>query len=516
MSRPLRLLAIDLGAESGRGIVGSFDGERLRLAESHRFPNVPVTLGGTLQWDVLRLFGDVLTAIRRAATGSQVSSIGVDTWGLDFGLLDARGRLLANPVHYRDRRTEGILERLYRRMPQAEIYRRTGIQFMPINTLCQLLAMHEAADPLLKYAERLLMMPDLFNHFLTGRSVAEYTIASTSQCLDPIRRQWDSDLVERMGAPSRILPEIVPPGTDLGPLLPEVAEGTAAGSVRVVAPGSHDTASAVVGAPLDGAGTAFLSSGTWSLIGLEVASPILSTAALEANLTNEGGVAGTIRLLRNVAGLWLIQESRRAMWPGDDAPTYESLTALAERAPAFSALIDPDDERFLRPGDLPARVRAFCRETGQPPPEEPGTLFRVLLESLALRYATVVDELAAVADRPIEAIHIVGGGTQNEFLSRLTAGATGRIVRAGPIEATAIGNLAVQAITAGELASVAEARELMRRSFPVRTYEPTGEWAEARERFEWLRAGRRPVRTPDDTMPADQVGEPGRTEQPPA
>jgi len=516
VSRPLRLLAIDVGAESGRGIVGSFDGDQLTLAECHRFPNVPVAVGGTLHWDVLRLFGDVLTAIRRAVAGWQISSAGVDTWGLDFGLLDARGRLLANPVHYRDRRTEGILEHAFRRVPQAEIYRRTGIQFMPINTLCQLLAMHEAADPLLDHAQRLLMMPDLFNHFLTGRTVAEYTIASTSQCLDPIRRQWDVDLVERMGAPGSILPEIVPPGTDLGPLLREVAEDTAAGSLRVIAPGSHDTASAVAGAPLAGSGTAFLSSGTWSLIGLEVPSPILSDAALDANLTNEGGVADTIRLLRNVAGLWLVQESRRATWARDDAPSYEDLTVLAEQAPAFSAFIDPDDERFLRPGDLPERVRAFCRETGQPPPEEPGALFRVLLESLALRYATVVDELAAVADRRIDTIHIVGGGTQNEFLSRLTAGATGRIVRAGPVEATAIGNLVVQAITAGEIASLAEARELIRRSFPVRTYEPTGEWAEARERFERLRSRGRAVHVTEDTAATDRAGEPGATQRAPA
>lgn len=488
MKSPLRLLALDLGAESGRGIVGTFDGEGMQLSESHRFPNVPVRLGGTLHWDFLRLFGDVVATIRRAASESPIASVGVDAWGVDFGLLDDRGRLLANPVHYRDSRTEGILERAYRKVPQAEIYRRTGIQMMPINTLCQLLAMSEAGDPFLAQADRLLMMPDLVNYFLTGRSVAEYTIASTSQCMDPVRREWDTELVERMGAPSRLLPEIVAPGTDLGTMLPYLADDPALASIRVVAPGSHDTASAVAGTPLDGPNTAFLSSGTWSLIGLEIGAPVLSEAAHAANLTNEGGVAGTIRLLRNVIGLWLIQESRRAMWPGEDAPTYDKITVLADQALPFTAFIDPDDERFLRPGDIPSRVRAFCTETGQPVPQDPGTMFRVLFESLALRYAVAADELAKVAGHRIDAIHIVGGGAKNEFLSRLTAGATGRIVRAGPIEAAAIGNVAIQAIAAGELADLADARALIARSFPIRTYEPSGDWAAARERFDRLTA----------------------------
>jgi sugar (pentulose or hexulose) kinase len=481
--KPFRVLALDLGAESGRGMVGSFDGERLELSESNRFSNSPVRLGGTLHWDFLRLFADVLAAIRRASAAGSLASIGLDTWGVDFGLLDRRGRLLANPVHYRDGRTEGIVERLFALLPKAEIYRRTGIQFMPINTLCQLLAMSEAGDPLLEQADRLLMMPDLFNHFLTGRAVAEYTIASTSQCLDPISRQWDFDLVERVGAPRRLLPEIVEPGTDLGPLSPSLA-GEIGGAIRVVATASHDTAAAVAGTPLGGPNTAFLSSGTWSLIGLEMDAPVVSDAALAANLTNEGGVGGTIRLLRNVVGLWLIQESRRTMWPADGAPSYEELVALAEKAPQLTAFIDPDDERFLRPGDLPARVREFCAETGQPVPQDPGTLFRVLFESLALRYAVAADELAAVAGRHIDAIHIVGGGARNEFLCRLTAGATGRVVRAGPVEASVLGNVAVQAIAAGKLANLAEARELIARSFPIRTYEPAGEWAAARDRFE--------------------------------
>ncbi len=492
---PLRLVAVDLGAESGRAVVGTFDGGRLALDDVHRFANVPVTLAGTLHWDFLRLFGDVVAGLRKAAAGGAVASVGVDTWGVDFGLLDERGRLLGNPVHYRDARTIGMVEAACEVVPRSEIYRATGIQFMPINTLYQLLSMARSDDPMLGRAHRLLMTGDLFAHFLCGSSVAEYTNASTSQCVDPFARDWARPLLERLGIPTGLLPEIVQPGTVLGPLLPELAGATGLAGTRVIAPGSHDTASAVVGAPLAGPTTAFLSSGTWSLIGLEVASPVVSDVSLAANLTNEGGVAGTIRLLRNVMGLWLVQESRRALWPAGDAPSYDALAALAEASPPFTAFIDPDDERFLRPGDMPARVRAYCRDTGQPAPEDTGTLVRVLLESLALRYGRAVDELAAASGHRVDAIHVVGGGANNRLLCRLTAGATGLPVRAGPVEATAIGNVAVQAIAAGELASVAEARELIARSFPVATYEPAGEWAEARARFASI-VGRLPAPAP--------------------
>ncbi len=480
---PFRLVAVDLGAESGRAVVGTFDGERLALEDVHRFPNVPVSLAGTLHWDFLRLFGDVIAGLRRAAAGGPVASIGVDTWGVDFGLLDARGRLLANPVHYRDGRTEGMPDLAFAVVPRNEIYAATGIQFMPINTLYQLWSMVRAGDPLLGQADRLLMMADLFHHFLAGSAVAEYTNASTSQCLDPVTRDWARPLMERFDIPTAILPPVVAPGTILGSLRADVADETGLRDTRVVAPGSHDTASAVVGAPLAGPTTAFLSSGTWSLIGLEVPAPVITAVSLAANLTNEGGVGGTVRLLRNVVGLWLVQESRRALWPAGDAPSYEELAVLAEAAPAFTAFIDPDDERFLRPGNLPARVRAFCAETSQPVPDDTGTLIRVLLESLALRYAVAVDELARASGHPIEAIQVVGGGSNNRLLCRLTASATGLPVRAGPVEATASGNLCVQAIAAGELASIAEARELIARSFPVTTYEPAGNWAEARARF---------------------------------
>ncbi len=486
--RPLRLAAVDLGAESGRVVVGTFDGGRLAMEDVHRFPNVPVAVDGTLHWDALRLFGDITTGLRKAGSAGPIDSVAVDSWGVDFGLLDERGRLMANPVHYRDTRTEGLVEAAFEIVPRAEIYATTGIQFMPINTLYQLFALARADDPQLRHASRLLMMADLFAHFLSGAGVTEYTLASTSQALDAGARDWARPMLERLGIPTGLLPEIVTPGMVVGRLRGDLAASSGLGSTRVVLPGSHDTASAVAGTPLAGSSTAFLSSGTWSLIGLEVPQPVISDASLAANLTNEGGVAGTIRLLRNVVGLWLVQESRRALWPAGDGPAYEKLAAMAETAPAFTAFIDPDDERFLRPGDIPARVRAFCAETGQPVPADTSTLIRVLLESLALRYAAAIDQLAGAVGRPITALHIVGGGSNHRLLCHLTACATGLPVRTGPVEATAIGNLAVQAIAAGEVASIAEARELAARSFHITSYDPSGNWSEARARFAALQA----------------------------
>jgi rhamnulokinase len=331
-----------------------------------------------------------------------------------------------------------------------------------------------------------LMMPDLIHHFLTGSTAGEYTNATTTQCFDPVRGTWAVEMLSRLDIPTRILPEVVPPGTLLGALRPDVLKevgGTE--QLRVIAPGTHDTASAVAATPLPAGGsTAFLSSGTWSLLGLELAHPNLSTTAREENLTNEGGVAGTIRLLKNVMGLWLVQEARRALAQRGSSRSYEQLSAEAEAAPGFTAFVDPDDERFLRPGDLAAMVNAYCAETSQPAPDNPGTLVRVLLESLALKYAVVLGQLEAASGRTVDTIHIVGGGSNNALLCQLTADASGRPVLSGPAEATALGNLIVQAIALGELASLAEARALVAASFPARHYEPVGEWSEPRQRFQ--------------------------------
>ena len=431
----------------------------------------------------------------KAAEGGPVHSVSVDTWGVDYGFIDARGRLMANPVHYRDTRHEKMPEVAFEIVPRDEIYMATGIQFMSINTLYQLLSEVQAHDPILEGADKLLMMPDLFNHFLCGSDVAEYTEATTGQTLDPWTHDWARPLFDRLGIPTHFLPQIVEPGTVLGPLLKEVAEATGCGDARVVAGASHDTPSAVAAIPLAGPSTAYISSGTWSLVGLEVHDPVVNEASLAANLTNEGGYGGTITLLRNVMGLWLVQQSRKALWPGDDAPSYAEICELAEQGTPGTAFVDPDDSRFLWPGDMPTRIREFCAETGQPVPHETTTLWRVIFDSLALKYDWVVDQLGAVTGRDIDQIHIVGGGSQNELLCQITADVSGREVVAGPVEATAIGNIAIQAITAGELRDLAQARELIARSFPMRTYEPSGDWSEARGRFAELlssqRVGRR-------------------------
>jgi len=481
--RGLRYAALDFGAESGRTIVGRFDGDQLSIEPVHRYANTPVRMGGVLYWDFPRQLGDILAGMRRAAAGGPVASVAVDTWGVDYGFIDARGRLMANPVHYRDTRHEGMLEIAFETVPRDEIYAATGIQFMSINTLYQLLSEVRAEDPILEHADKLLMMPDLFNHFLCGASVAEYTEATTGQTLDPWTHDWARPLFDRLGIPTHFLPEIVEPGTVLGPLLDEVADSTGLSGARVIATASHDTPSAVAAIPLAGPSTAYISSGTWSLVGLEVDEPVVNEKTLAANLTNEGGYGGTITLLRNVMGLWLVQQSRKALWPGEGAPSYEEICDLAETGPRGTAFVDPDDERFLWPGDIPTRIREFCEETGQPIPFETATLWRVIFESLALKYAWVVDLLAKATGREIDQIHIVGGGSKNELLCQITADVSGCQVVAGPVEATAIGNIAIQAITAGELDDLAQARELIARSFPMQTYEPSGDWSDARGRF---------------------------------
>jgi rhamnulokinase len=481
-----KILAFDLGAESGRGLLGRFDGQKLQLDVVHRFPNGPIKTLDTLHWDVLRLHGDMLAAMRRcAADHGGVDSLGVDTWGVDFALLGRGGTLLGNPRHYRDPHTEGILEQAFARVPAGEVFGQTGIQFMRFNTLFQLLALARDRSPLLDVAETLLFMPDLFHFFFTGIKVNEFTDASTSQMYDPTAKGWAFGLVKRFGLPAGLLGSIVPPGTVLGPLRGSVATETGLNPIPVIAPASHDTGSAVAAVPAQGTSWAYISSGTWSLMGAELPGPLLNEKVQRYNFTNEGGVGGTIRFLKNIMGLWLVQECRRAWERAGQTHGYDELARLAEAAPAFVSLVNPDDTAFILPPNMPAALADFCRRTGQPAPVEPGAVVRCALESLALRYRWVLERLEELLGRRLEVIHVVGGGSQNELLCQFAADACDRPVLAGPVEATAIGNVLVQAIGLGLLRTLAEAREVVRQSFAVKTYTPQNPqtWQEPYERF---------------------------------
>ena len=497
-------LAADLGASSGRAVVARFDGERMSLDEVHRFANGPIALpsaaGTSLYWDALRLFGEVKQGLANAVRccDAGLVSLGIDTWGVDFGLLDRRGELLGNPYHYRDSRTDRMIDEACRRVPREEIFEATGIQFMQLNSLFQLLAMVDQGSPALPLAETLLMMPDLLNYWLTGRMASEYTIASTSQCMNMRTGDWATRLLERLGIPTRFLPSVIPPGTLLGSLLPAVASETGARSVAVVAPGTHDTASAVAAVPAEprtasgpageGSDYAYLSSGTWSLMGVEIAQPVIDARTLAFNFTNEGGVCGTIRLLKNITGLWLIQECRRT-WNQEGANlSWDDITGLAAAAPAFTAVLDVDARDFLPPGDMPARIQAYCRRTGQAAPEDKGTIARVVLESLALKYRLVLDMLDDLVGRRIGVLHIVGGGTQNRLLSQFAADAIGRPVVGGPVEATAAGNVLMQMLAVGAIGSLEEGRQVIRQSFATETFEPrpSARWDEAFARLRGL------------------------------
>jgi rhamnulokinase len=491
MTKTTNFLALDLGAESGRAVVGRFDGETLRLEEVHRFANGPTRIHDSLHWNVLSLFTEMKHGLAKAVHEheGELATLGVDTWGVDFGLLDRAGNLIGNPYHYRDSRTDGMVEKAFDIVPREEIFEQTGIQFLQLNTLFQLLAMARQNAPTLEIAETLLMMPDLFNYWFTGQKGCEYTDASTSQCFDMGRGRWASSLLEKLELPSRIFPEIIQPGTELGPLLPAIAADIGLEqSLSVIAPGTHDTASAVAGVPVaeaDKDSFAYISSGTWSLMGTETATPVINEKSLAYNFTNEGGVQQTVRLLKNIMGLWLVQECRRTWAQQGDELSYDDLTRLASAAPPFSALVEPDDPTFLAPGDMPARLRDFCSRTGQTPPETQGAFVRCALESLALKYRWVVEKLETLTGRSITVIHIVGGGTKNRLLNQFTADATGRQVVTGPIEATAIGNILMQMLAVGQISSLSEGRDLVRRSFSVETHQPqdTSAWLEAYERY---------------------------------
>ncbi|HEY0618421.1 MAG TPA: rhamnulokinase family protein [Kribbella sp.] len=465
----LRLAAVDLGASSGRVMVGCVGVDRLELTQVHRFWNGPVRLRDTLHWDILGLYRETLAGLGKAG---RLDGLGIDSWAVDYGLLDGEGKLLGNPVHYRDARTDGVMERVLRTVPAEDLYAVTGLQQLPFNTIYQLVA-----ERSLDRAETLLMIPDLLAYWLTGRIGAEATNASTTQLYDVRARGWSETLARRVGVPTGLLPEIREAGQVIGPLLPEVAEETGLDpATPVIAVGSHDTASSVVAVPAGARERfAYISSGTWSLVGLELAEPVLTAEARQANFTNEGGVDGRIRFLRNVMGLWILQECLR-VWDTADLP---GLLGEAAAAPAFGVLIDPDDPSFLAPGNMPRRIEDFCARSGQEAPRTKAAVVRCVLESLALAYRRTLRLAQTVADREIDVVHVIGGGSQNELLCRLTADAAGLPVLAGPVEASALGNVLVQARALGApLPDLTAMRALVRATHELRRYEPQGKSAD--------------------------------------
>ena len=488
MPNARKIVGFDLGAESGRAVVGSLRDGRIELDVAHRFANAPVDIAGTLHWDVLGLFREMKAGLGLALDkhGGEISSIGCDTWGVDFGLLADDGSLVGNPVHYRDSRTDGMLDAAFARAPREEIYRTTGIQFMQINTAYQLLSMTLRSAPQLSIAKRMLMMAGLFHYFFTGEEVAEFSLATTSQMYDPVKGDWAREMLGRLGIPERILPPVVPSGTRVGTLRSAIAsEVGAPGALPVIASGCHDTASAVAAVPARGDGWLYLSSGTWSLMGAETTEPILTDQALALNFTNEGGVGGRFRLLKNIMGLWLVQQCRRAWERKGDRLDYEELTRMAASAEPFQAFVNPDDPLFLNPPDMPEAIREFCRRTSQTPPATREAVLRCALESLALTYRATMERLNALLGRQHEVLHVVGGGGRNKLLNQFTAEACGVPVLAGPVEATVTGNILVQAMALGELSGLDELRQVVRNSFEVDSYEPSesGRWTDVFGRY---------------------------------
>ena len=474
MSSRKKYLAFDLGASNGRCVMGSFDGQALSLQVIHRFENGYIRVGDHLHWNILGLWANIKASLAKAAAEHRagIVSVGVDTWGVDFALLDRQGDLVSNPYSYRDPYTTGILDEAFKIVPKQEIFQTTGIQFLRINSLFQLLAIKHSGSPALEIANTFLMIPDLINYWLTGRKVCEYTIASISQTLSAATRDWAYSLLEKFGIPTHIFPEILDSGQQIAPLLRYIVDETGLDSIPVIAVGAHDTASAVAAVPAEGQHFAYISSGTWAPLGAELSEPLLGEQALTFNFSNEGGVYSTIRLLRNIVNMWLIQECVRIWSQKGESHTWEQLIEMADRADPFLAFIDPDDPGFALPENMPAEIRSFCSRTEQRIPQSKGEIMRVCLESLAMKYRYNLEMLGVLLNEPPEVFHIVGGASRNNLLNQLTANALDLPVVAGPAEATALGNLIVQMIAAGELADLSEGRQLIRSSFPVETFEP--------------------------------------------
>lgn len=480
-----KVLAFDFGASSGRAIIGSFDGEKITLKEVHRFTNDPVDLGGTLYWDVLRLFYEIKQGIVKAKIAGGFDSIGIDTWGVDFGLIDKNGRLLENPVHYRDKRTSGLVEESFKSVSRQKMYDITGIQFMELNTLFQLISLKKQRPEMLERADKMLFMPDLFAYFLTGKMCSEYSIASTSQLIDINTRSWSKELLDAFGIKESLFAPLTEPGTQLGNLSKEICEECGVESVPVISVCGHDTQSAITAVPCESGDFAFLSSGTWSLFGTELQKPIVNETSLKINITNEGGFGGTTGFLKNIIGLWLIQESRRQWQREGKDYSYADLEKLALSEEPFKCFIDPDAPEFVPQGNIPERVREFCRKTGQYVPESVGEIMRCIYESLAMKYRMTFEKLCECTGKDYPVIHVIGGGTKDGLLCRMTASSCGKTVKAGPIEATVMGNVAVQLMSDGTIGSISEARKAVAASESLKTYEPenTDEWIKAYESF---------------------------------
>jgi rhamnulokinase len=482
-------LAIDLGAESGRVMLGSLAGGKLTLEEIHRFANVPVTIQGTLRWDLLNLFSEAKEGLRKAAArGAPISGISSDAWGVDYVLFKEKEAMVTNAFHYRDARLDGSMAKVFAKVPADRIFSDTGIQFMQINTLYQLFIDTQTRPEVLEWADRFLNIGDYFNYLLTGVPEGEASVASTSQLYNPVKKEWAWELIASLGLPKKLFPELVPSGTRLGPLQREVALETNLKGAQVIASCSHDTAAAVAAVPGQGQDWAFLSSGTWSLLGTELGAPIIDSLSRKYNFTNEAGYGNTIMFRKNIVGLWIVQECKRAWEAMGNAYAYEELTAMAEAAEPLRSLIHPEDPRFGKPGRMPGKIADYCRETGQPVPTDPGSMIRCILESLALLYAKTLAECAAATGRKFKTLHVVGGGSRNRLLNQFTADALQLPVQSGPVEATAIGNLLIQAKTLGH--ETGDIRSVVRRSFPVEVFGPTdaGSWHGAAKRFEGLPA----------------------------
>ncbi|WP_055105681.1 rhamnulokinase [Paenibacillus ihumii] len=506
MNKSPCVLAFDLGAGSGRALIGELvrdEGDllasaqpadpgdsrtpgRLRITEIHRFSNTPVQIGRYLHWNIALLLQEIKHAIRQACqAGYKPISCGIDTWGVDFGLLDRNGELLGMPYHYRDRQTEGLVEELSALIGKERLFRESGLQFMPFNTLYQLYALKKRNSPKLEAAAALLLTPDLLNYFLTGRKACEFTMATTTQLYDPVKGGWNKPLMEKLGLPADILLEPVYPGTVIGELSESLCAELGVPPLQVVAVASHDTESAAAAVPSASPRFAYLVSGTWSLLGTPLEQPLLDPAVLELQFSNEGGACGSYHLLKNIMGLWLLQECRRKWEQSGSSYSYPELASLAEPAAPFRSLINPDDLRFMNPSDMPKEILGYCRETGQAEPRSIGETVRCIMESLALRYRQVLEQAEQLTGERFEGLHMVGGGIQNELLCQFTANALQRPVWTGPVEASAIGNMLVQLQAGGCIRNMGEGIEVVKASFPMRVYEPEGrnEWEEAYEKY---------------------------------